>query len=146
MIEKAASKIIGRAISRNISCSPYKLRPLTDVIREKNVLFALNWLQAVYVNQKAFLLRKVIYSAVANMLQKQGVSIKSVSAETLKDIKFVNLKVDQGAIRKYFRPGPQGKATILRTRYSHITVEVEAKSEKSNENKKNSFLVDNKGV
>lgn len=116
--------MIGKAISKNISCSPYKLRPLTDVIREKSVLFALNWLESAYINKKAVPLQKVIYSAVANMLQKENISIKMIDAGVLNAIKFVDLRVDQGSIRKYFRPGPQGKAIILRSRYAHITVVV----------------------
>ena len=56
--------MIGKAIAKNIQCSPYKLRPLVDVIRGKSVVYALQWLGSIYRNKKAIPVRKVIDSAL----------------------------------------------------------------------------------
>jgi large subunit ribosomal protein L22 len=117
-------KIQGKAVAKNIKCSPYKLRPVVDVIRNKDVLYALNWLQNIYRNKKALPIRKVIDSALANFLCKNSLHPKTRSLEVCKEIFLLEIKVDQGLIRKYFQPGPQGRAKVLRTRYSHISVVV----------------------
>jgi len=113
---------ISKALSKNIPCSPYKLRPIVDVIRHKNVLYALQWLGSIYRNKKAVPLKKVIESAVSNLLFQQNLDTKLRDAAVISNLEFIEIKVDQGAIRKYFKPGAQGRATILRTRYSHISV------------------------
>jgi large subunit ribosomal protein L22 len=98
------------------------LRPIVDVIRKKNVLYALQWLGSVYRNKKAIPLKKVIESAVSNLLFKQNLDTNTRDPHVISNLEFIEIKVDQGAIRKYFKPGAQGRATILRTRYSHISV------------------------
>lgn len=113
---------ISKAIAKNIPCSPYKLRPIVDVIRQKNVLYALQWLGSIYRNKKTVPLRKVIESAVSNLLFQQNLDTKARDPHVISNLEFIEIKVDQGAIRKYFKPGAQGRATILRTRYSHISV------------------------
>jgi large subunit ribosomal protein L22 len=98
-----------------ISVSPYKLRPIADVVRGKNVEQALHWL-ATCALKKAIPLRKVIESAAANAKQRGGF------AESNLFIK--KLYVDQGPIRRYFKPGAMGRANIQRSRKSHINVEL----------------------
>lgn len=114
----------GKAIAKNIKCSPYKLRPVVDVIREKNILYTLNWLENIYRNKKALPIRKVIDSALSNFLYKNNLDPKLRSIDICKNIFLLEIKVDQGIIRKYFQPGPQGRSKVLRTRYSHISVVV----------------------
>ena len=125
-------KIEGKAIAKNIKCSPYKLRPLVDVIREKNVLYALNWLGNIYKNKRSVPIRKVIDSALSNFLYKNSLDPKIRTSDMCEDIFLLEIKVDQGIIRKYFQPGPQGRSKALRTRYSHITVVVGNKNLKKN--------------
>lgn len=104
------------AKARFIKYSPYKLRPLADVIRGKNAQFALNWL-ATHASQRTEPVAKVLKSAVANAIQ-QG---KCESTQlVIKD-----LRVDQGPMFRYFKPGAMGRSTILRKRFSHISVVVE---------------------
>lgn len=130
---------ISKAIAKNIPCSPYKLRPIVDVIREKNVLYALQWLGSIYRNKKAIPLKKVIESAVSNLLFKKNLDTKIRTEEFVSNLEFVEIKVDQGAIRKYFRPGAQGRATILRTRYAHISVVIGEKKNKIAHSKSNNL-------
>lgn len=104
------------AKARYIKFSPFKLRPVADVIRGKNAQFALNWL-ATHGSQRTEPVRKVLKSAVANAIQ-QG---KCDPAELfIKD-----LRVDQGPMYRYFKPGAMGRSTILRKRFSHIQVVVQ---------------------
>jgi large subunit ribosomal protein L22 len=112
-----------KAIAKNISYSPYKLRPIADVIRGKSAEYALNWLD-IYRNKRSIPVKKVLESALANAVY-QG------TKHTYKDIIVSEIKVDQGLIRRYFEPGAQGKAIILRKRYCHITVVVSLKKESS---------------
>lgn len=108
------------AKSRYIRFSPYKLRPLVDVVRGRRASYALQWL-ATYSVKKAVPIRKMIESAVANAKQA------NVDAQALliKDI-----KVDQGPIIRYFKPGAMGRANIYRKRLSHMSVILESAQQK----------------
>lgn len=105
------------AKARYVWYSPYKLRPLVDVVRGKNAAYALGWL-SIYNNKRSVPLKKLIESAVANAKQ-----LKNVTAEHL-SIK--EIKVDQGPIHRYFKPGAQGRAMIQRKRLCHISVVLES--------------------
>jgi large subunit ribosomal protein L22 len=122
--------IIGKAVVKNTPHSPYKLRPVVNVIRNKSVLFALRYLVSVYRTQKAVPVKKVVYSALANFCNKQGEVVSSMTDEQMKELCFIELKVDGGMTRKYFQPGAQGRAKVMKTRYSHITVVLGKKNEK----------------
>ena len=105
-----------KASAKYIRISPYKLRPLADLIRGKNVQFALNWL-ATCALKKAMPLTKVIESAAANAKQLANVEAKEL---IIKEI-----KIDQGPIFRYFRPGAMGRANPQKKRLSHMNVIVE---------------------
>jgi large subunit ribosomal protein L22 len=104
------------AKARYLRFSPYKLRPLADVVRGKNVVYALNWLATCPV-RKAVPIRKVIESAVANAKSLQNLEASEL---IIKDI-----RVDQGPMFRYFKPGAMGRANIYRKRLSHMSVIVE---------------------
>lgn len=105
------------AKARYVRHSPYKLRPLVDVIRGKNVKYALDWLQTVAL-KKAMPIYKTIASAASNAKSLQNIDASELS---IKDI-----RVDQGPIVRYFKPGALGRANIQRKRMSHITIIVES--------------------
>ncbi len=104
------------AKARFIKFSPYKLRPVADVIRGKNAQYALNWL-ATHVTQRTEPVAKVLKSAVANAVQ-QGKCDPT-------QLVITDLRVDQGPMFRYFKPGAMGRSTILRKRLSHIQVVVQ---------------------
>lgn len=112
-----------KAKSRYLNYSPYKLRPIVDIIRGKDAQYALAWL-STYAARRRDPIQKVLASAVANAQQKDT-ALQAVSL-LVKDI-----RVDQGPIVRYFRPGARGAAQPQRRRYSHISVVLEAKAEKS---------------
>ena len=102
-----------KAIAKYIRKSPFKLRPIVDKIRGKNAEQALSWLK-VYNIKKTIPVRKVVESAVANA--------KDLEKIEKKDLTIKEIRVDNGPIYKYFKPGAQGRSKVLRRRLSHIQV------------------------
>jgi len=103
-----------KASAKYIKRSPYKLRPIVDVIRGKNVGYALGWLKA-YGVAKSLPIKKLLDSAVANA-RYQNEDIMP------KDLMIEEIRVDQGAAYKYFKPSAMGRSLIARKRLSHITL------------------------
>ena len=114
MIEMSKQYI---AKAKFIRYSPYKLRPLADIVRGKNVQFALNWLSTCAL-QKAEPLQKIIQSAAANAMQ-----LGKFEAEHLV---VKEIRIDQGPIFSYFKPGAMGRANPQKKRLSHMSVIVES--------------------
>lgn len=108
------------AKAKYIRLSPYKIRPLADVVRGKTALYALNWLATCAV-KRAIPLQKLIESAVANAKHNNNIEL---SALLVKDI-----RIDQGPIIRYFKPGAMGRANIYRKRLSHMSVVLESQKE-----------------
>ena len=101
------------AKARYIRISPYKLRPLVDVIRGKSAEYAINWLTAHSI-KRSLPIMKVLKSAIANS------KISKRNQLIIKDI-----RVDQGPIIRYFKPGAMGRSNPYRKRLSHISVVLE---------------------
>lgn len=109
-----------KALSKNIPYSPFKLRPLVDVVRGKSAIFALQWL-ATQSLQRVKPIRKVIESAVANAKNLQGVATV--------DLFVKEIVVDHGRSFRYFKPGAMGKASPQKRRFSHVSVVLESKQQ-----------------
>ncbi|MBT3828007.1 50S ribosomal protein L22 [bacterium] len=108
------------AKAMRISFSPYKLRPIVDVIRGKSVSQALAWL-STYQVKRVVPIRKLVESALAN----------AVYAHEDLDVERLivgEIKVDQGPTRKYFKPGAMGRAMPQKKRTSHISVVLTVKA------------------
>jgi large subunit ribosomal protein L22 len=105
-----------RALVKYVKRSPYKLRPIVDVVRGKRVQYALDWL-GVYPAKKALPIKKVIQSAAANAKNLEDIAPA--------DLKISEIKVDQGPTYKYFKPSAMGRSLVMRKRLSHITVVLE---------------------
>lgn len=101
------------AKARYIRVSPYKMRPVVDVIRGKDVGYALNWL-SVQALKKVVPLKKVLESAIANAQDRADLN-KS-------DLRIKYIRVDQGPVFKYFKPGSMGRAKVQRKRLCHISI------------------------
>ncbi len=106
-------KMLVKAKSKYIRVSPYKLRPFVNVIRGYSVEHALAWLRTCSVKRVRPLM-KVLYSAYANA--------RNLNANLSTGVKIKEIKVDQGPIIKYFKPGAMGRANLQRKRLSHIEV------------------------
>ena len=104
-------EIIAR--TRMIRISPRKVRLVGDVIKRKNINDAMGML--MYMPQKAaFILKKLLDSAVANAKQKKYVDVDNLFVK--------NVIVDGGPVLKRFLPRAMGRATKVRKRTSHITM------------------------
>ena len=69
----------------------------------------------MYMPQKAaFILKKLLDSAVANAKQKKYVDVDNLFVK--------NVLVDGGPVLKRFLPRAMGRATKIRKRTSHITM------------------------
>lgn len=112
-----------RAKNRYIRVSPYKLRPLVDVIRGYQVDKALAWLKTCAL-KRVRPIEKTLLSAYANS-KDLNTDISSPSQLIIKEI-----RVDQGPVIKYYKPGAMGRASMQRKRLSHLEIILE-KAEKN---------------
>lgn len=110
------------AKAKYVLYSPYKLRPLADVIRGKDVVYALGWL-ATYGTRRSIPVKKIIESAAANAHNLKNVEMS--------DLAIKEMRVDQGPIQRYFKPGAQGRAMPQRRRLCHISIVLELKAKRS---------------
>src|SRR3989338_9788100 len=101
------------AKAKHLPFSPYKLRPIADVVRGKSAEYALNWL-ATYKTQRVTPLQKVIASAVANAKSLAGLEAGEL---VIKDI-----RVDEAGIHKYFKAGAMGRGLVQRRGFAHASV------------------------
>jgi large subunit ribosomal protein L22 len=101
------------AKTKYVHSSPYKLRPLVNALKGKNVVYALNVLKMASF-RRAIPVRKMIASAVANAKYLQNIDPEMLVIETL--------RVDQGPMHRYYKPGAMGRSTIQRKRLSHMYV------------------------
>ncbi len=108
-----------RAIARYVHVSPRKARLLADLIRGKRVEEALN---VLHFNKKAasIPIEKTLRSAVSNLIHMQD-GDNPVAPE---EFVILQAKVDDGATMKRWRPRAMGRATLIRKRTSHITINV----------------------
>lgn len=107
-----------QAISKYIRISPYKLRPYADVIRGNTVGKAYAWLKTA-ANRRTGPLLKAVMSAAANAKNRGG------EAVVVDELRIREVRVDQGPIIRYFKPGAMGRGVIQRKRLCHIKVVVE---------------------
>jgi large subunit ribosomal protein L22 len=96
--------------------SPYKARPVIDLVRGKRVQEALNILE-FEPRRAAPMIRKVIRSAMANASSDLQVNLSRLVV--------VDARIDGGPLlsgRTRFRPRAMGRAFPIRKRTSHIQV------------------------
>jgi large subunit ribosomal protein L22 len=111
--------VAGKSFSashRHARISPYKARPVIDLVRGRGVNEALTVLE--YETRRAApMIRKVIRSALANASNDMEVR--------LNDLVVTEARVDGGPLlggRKRFRPVAMGRAYPIRKRTCHIVV------------------------
>jgi large subunit ribosomal protein L22 len=105
-----------RAMHRGARISPFKARPVVDLVRGKPVQVALRLLE-YQPRRAAPMIRKVIRSAMANASNDLDVNLNRLVV--------VDARVDGAGLlsgRTRWRPRAQGRAFAIRKRTSHITV------------------------
>ena len=108
-----------RATLRWLRMSPRKVRLVVDTIRGEDVEKALN---VLHFSPKAAAkpLQKLLQSAVANAEGKGDLDLDKLY--------IYKAIVDEGSTWRRFRPRAQGRATRIRKRTSHITLELAERS------------------
>jgi len=116
--------MLSKAKSKYLRISPYKLRPYIDVIRGNTVDKALAWLETCAL-KRVKPITKTLFSAYSNA--------KNLNPEfgSMSDLVIKEIKIDQGPIIKYFKPGAQGRACPQRKRLSHLEIILDKKIEKT---------------
>ena len=107
--------------------SPRKTRIMANVIRGKNVDYAMNVLK--YSNKEsAEKLLKLLKSAVANwQVKNEGARLENA------DLYVKTIMVDGGRMLKRIRTAPQGRANRIRKRSNHVTLIIaDRNAEKTN--------------
>lgn len=115
--------LIGKAKSKYIRISPFKLRPIIDVIRGKRVDEALVWLDTCSM-KKIVPVKKTLISAFSNAKNSNP------KAAELEKMFIKEIKVDQGPVIKYYKPAAMGRASIQKKRLSHLNVVVSSNEDK----------------
>ncbi len=96
-----------------VRSSPYKIRLVANLIRNKNVNIALNILS--FTKKKASLLiKKVLKSAIANAIHNNNWSVD--------DLIISKIYVDNGSLIKRIFPRAKGRVNYIFKRTSHITI------------------------
>lgn len=106
-----------RAIHRFARIAPTKLRHLATLIRGKTVSDGLNALRYL-PHRGARMLEKVLESARANAEDRGARNVESLI--------IIEAKVDGGPMFKRIQPHARGMGFLIKKRFSHITVAVEA--------------------
>ncbi len=113
---KEANKTVYMARLVNNPTSPRKTRIMANVIRGKNVDYAMNVLKYSQRESSEKLL-KLLQSAIANwQVKNEGARLEDA------DLYIKTIMVDGGRMLKRIRTAPQGRANRIRKRSNHITL------------------------
>ncbi len=104
-----------KAVVRHVRMSPRKMRIIADAVRGKRVEEAMALLKLM-PKKGAFVVRKLLISAVANAEQKGEVDVDQLLVG--------DCHVDNGPILKRWMPRSMGRANRIQRRTSHVTVTV----------------------
>ncbi len=109
-----------RAVAKYLRIAPRKARLVADEVRGKGYADAVSTLQ--FTNKRAAgLVGDVINSAASNAENNFDLDAE--------DLFVREIRVDDGPTIKRYRPRAMGRATMIRKRTSHITVELGAAPE-----------------
>lgn len=104
------------ARSKFLRMSPRKANLVAEVIRSMQVEDALNYLR-FSPKKPARFIGKVLKTAVANAQASKTIDVDNLYVS--------KILIDGGPTAKRFMPRAQGRATTIRKRTSHITIELE---------------------
>jgi large subunit ribosomal protein L22 len=105
-----------KAVVRHVRMSPRKMRVIANLVRGKRVEDAMSLLKLM-PKKGAYVIRKLLISAVANAEQKGEVDVDNMRVR--------DCNVDNGPILKRWMPRSMGRANRIQRRTSHVTVVVQ---------------------
>ncbi|MDD4191962.1 MAG: 50S ribosomal protein L22 [Mangrovibacterium sp.] len=122
---KEARKTQYVAILKNCPTSPRKMRLVADMVRGMEVDKALDVLK-FSAKEASGKVEKLLMSAIANWQAKnEGTRLEE------SNLYVKTIAVDSGRILKRLRPAPQGRAHRVRKRSNHVTLCIDSKNEKT---------------
>jgi len=120
---KEAKKSIYMARLVDNPTSPRKTRIMADVIRGKDVDYAMNVLK-YSKKESAEKLLKLLKSAIANwQVKNEGVRLEDAQ------LYVKTIVVDSGRMLKRLRTAPQGRGYRIRKRSNHVTLVIDNKAD-----------------
>ena len=111
-----------KALAKYVRMSPSKLKPVTDLVRGKDLNEALTILKFT-PGKGAELVEKVVQSAAANAENNFDMNPD--------ELYVAEVYANQGPTMKRFRAGAQGRASMILKRTSHIGVTLKEKAAKT---------------
>lgn len=108
--------MISRAVARYMRLSPRKTRLVTSLLKGRRVPDAFSILDRLNKRACAYV-RDVLKSAVSNAKNKTGNADEG-------NLRISKIFVDEGPMLKRYRAASMGRATLIRKRTSHITIEL----------------------
>jgi large subunit ribosomal protein L22 len=121
-VRKEARKNVYMARLVDNPTSPRKTRIMADVIRGKDVDYAMNILKYSR-KESAEKLLKLLKSAIANwQVKNEGTRLTDAQ------LYVKSVVVDSGRMLKRMRTAPQGRAHRIRKRSNHVTIIIENKA------------------
>ena len=125
---KEAMKTVYMARLVDNPTSPRKTRIMANVIRGKNVDYAMSVLKYSR-RESAEKLLKLLKSAVANwQVKNEGARLEDA------DLYVKTIMVDGGRMLKRIRTAPQGRANRIRKRSNHVTLIIADRNTENNNN------------
>jgi len=118
--------MVTKAVARYIRISPRKFRLIIPLVKGKNPEAAIAILMNVKKGACVYAI-ELLKSAIANAKRKQGVDVSNLYIS--------RFFADCGPTLKRFRAASMGRASTIRKRTSHITVELDEFTNKK-ENKR----------
>lgn len=109
-----------KATAKYVRMSPSKLKPVTDLVRGKDLNEALTILKFTSV-KGAELVEKVVQSAAANAENNHDMNPD--------ELYVAEIYANQGPTMKRFRAGAQGRASMILKRTSHIAVTLRSRED-----------------
>lgn len=109
-----------KATAKYVRMSPSKLKPVTDLVRGKDLNEALTILKFT-PGKGAELVEKVVQSAAANAENNHDMNPD--------ELYVAEIYANQGPTMKRFRAGAQGRASMILKRTSHIAVTLKSREE-----------------
>jgi len=115
--KKKEEKTEYKAVTRYLIVSPYKIRPVAELVRRKPYTEAVSLLENM-PHKGARLIRKTVVSAASNALNRDK--------QLVEDMLYIKeITVDEGPRMKRVWFRARGRADMLLRRMSHITVIVD---------------------
>ncbi|MFA6320735.1 MAG: 50S ribosomal protein L22 [Candidatus Omnitrophota bacterium] len=114
--------MITRAVLRYVRITPRKFRQIIPLVKGKNPQDAISILMSVKKGASKYGI-DVISSAINNVKRMQGVEVS--------DLYISNLIANGGPMLKRFKAASMGRASLIKKRTSHITVELDRVAKKA---------------